>query len=70
MAPKRFQQFYLNDSLSDFTLLDGDTGKRYETHRVVLASASGLIRRFLSVKPMSQSISQQVNNAASQDQAA
>jgi len=50
VAPRRFGQFYLNDSLSDFTLIDGDTGKRHNVHRVVLASASGLINRFLSVK--------------------
>ena len=46
VAPRRFGQFYLNDSLSDFTLIDCDTGKRHNVHRVVLASASGLIHRF------------------------
>ena len=66
MAPKKFQQFYLNDSLSDFVLLDGDTGKRYDCHRVVLASASALIKRFLSVKPLTQAQS----SAEVQDQAA
>lgn len=40
--------FYLNDHLSDFVIVDGDTGKKYNCHRVVLASASKLIRRFLS----------------------
>ena len=42
--------FYLNDNLSDFLLVDSDTGKNYNCHRVVLASASQLIRRFLSVR--------------------
>jgi hypothetical protein len=42
--------FYLNDDLSDFTLVDGDTGKKYNCHRVVLASASKLIKNFLSLK--------------------
>ena len=46
----KFQMFYLNDDLGDFTLVDGDTGKKYNCHRVVLASASKLIKNFLSVR--------------------
>lgn len=46
---QQFKLFYLNDNLSDFVLVDGDTGKNYNCHRVVLASASQLIRRFLSL---------------------
>lgn len=42
--------FYLNDDLSDFVLVDGDTGKKYNCHRVVLASASKLIKNFLSLR--------------------
>lgn len=40
--------FYLNDHLSDLTIVDGDTGKKYNCHRVVLASASKLVRKFLT----------------------
>jgi hypothetical protein len=40
--------FYLNDHLSDLVIVDGDTGKKYNCHRVVMASASKLIRNFLS----------------------
>ena len=35
----------MKDELSDFELVDGDTGKKYSSHRVVMASASGLIRQ-------------------------
>ena len=46
----KFQMFYLNDDLADFVLVDGDTGKKYNCHRVVLASASKLIKDFLSLR--------------------
>ena len=50
--------FYLNDNLSDFTLIDGDTGKNHNCHRVVLASASKVIQNFLSVKGSNLQVSQ------------
>jgi hypothetical protein len=40
--------YYLNDLFSDLRLKDGDTGKTYNCHRVVLASSSTLLRSFLS----------------------
>lgn len=46
---QKFGRFYLNDGLSDFTLIDADTSKKYNCHRVVLAAASTTIRNFLSV---------------------
>ena len=49
---QKFQMFYLNDSLFDFILIDGDTAKKYNCHRVVLASASFLVRNFLSFIPL------------------
>lgn len=49
VASRSYGQFFLNDSLSDFTLIDGDTGKRHRVHRIVMASASGFINKFLNV---------------------
>jgi hypothetical protein len=45
---QKFQMFYMNDHLSDLVIVDGDTGKKYNCHRVVMASSSKLIRGFLS----------------------
>ena len=39
---------YLNDHLSDLSVVDGDTGKKYNCHSVGMASSSKLIRSFLS----------------------
>lgn len=61
IAPKRFQQFYLNDCLADFSLTDSDTGRRYETHRVVLAASSKLIKNFLSARD--EALTKDVNKA-------